>query len=852
MAGLVPPPSRGKTSERLSSTMRAGSPKTYMKDGKSLNAGHSTFSQNGSAWHEVLEMCKKGFAVKMENLTGEIVSDVQAEVQSAVQTLRKEITEVMAEHEAPLSKKLSDFSKQIARLEQIAVDKAPPPDLTPVLEQLFTAEQAQQSANAMLERRIEEVSKAGQSMATSMETLLTRLEAQVQNLEQKASSSDERLKEVQVMQQNLNVSANAIASELKSFHQEDKDDLSQLSNVLQTNVVATMTDMQSRVEQLDLNEVQEDIFRSRRQIDADFRTVLSEISRIQQALQLDFVQVLTDKVASLRAANAVPALASSGLDETEDGEAAAEASELSQAQLSGKRQTILNPISNLVRKRLRDVLVQTGEDEEARKDVWAQTDPMMFEEGQKKPKKKIAKKKTFQEQTQKGGMASADKLAQKAKEASMKPPYNVTDEYWETGMFQAIARKNWFENLTLLMVALNAGWMAVDADLNKAPTLLEADAVFVIGENIFCTYFFVELIIRFGAFQIKSHAFKDFWFIFDLFMVLLMVFETWIFTAVLHFGSLDFSLSSGGGPLRMLRLVKLMKLSRLVKLLRAFPELVIIIKGLGFAARSVAIFFLFWVILVFVFAVLCRQLTNGLAVGEQWFPDVMTAFNTLLIQAIFPEMAEMLKSAVTINDWYMWPILVAFILLTSITVMYMLVGVLVSVVGVVSKVETESLTVAYVAGEMREAFEKLGQNPESPITKYEFESLIVEPSIAKIANDVGVDVVILSDMLELLYEDIERKGLPGMAFTQLIDMVLSMRGSNPATVKDCKEQIRIVKLLFADQLKQLNKSLSKRFEDLRQDIQEIREDIKDEEFQNQRGSMYGSDEVLDVPEAADE
>merc|ERR1712070_210664 len=110
----------------------------------------------------------------------------------------------------------------------------------------------------------------------------------------------------------------------------------------------------------------------------------------------------------------------------------------------------------------------------------------------------------------------------------MKPEYNVANFYKRKGHVQAIARSTWFDNLTLFVIGMNSIWIAIDTDLNDAPTLLSADLVFQIVENMFCVYFVVEMIIRFCAFAHKSNCLKDRWFVFDLGLVIMMVAETWI------------------------------------------------------------------------------------------------------------------------------------------------------------------------------------------------------------------------------------------------------------------------------------------------------------------------------------
>lgn len=41
--------------------------------------------------------------------------------------------------------------------------------------------------------------------------------------------------------------------------------------------------------------------------------------------------------------------------------------------------------------------------------------------------------------------------------------------------------------------------------------LFNAHPAIIVGENFFCVYFTLEIIIRFMAFQRKLNAFKDFW-----------------------------------------------------------------------------------------------------------------------------------------------------------------------------------------------------------------------------------------------------------------------------------------------------------------------------------------------------
>ncbi|CAE7850970.1 HTB1 [Symbiodinium microadriaticum] len=131
----------------------------------------------------------------------------------------------------------------------------------------------------------------------------------------------------------------------------------------------------------------------------------------------------------------------------------------------------------------------------------------------------------------------------------------------------------------------------------------------------------------------------------------------------------------------------------------------------------------------------------------------------------------------------------------------------------------ERAAVGFVADSMRAEMDKLGYQHGMRISKYEFEQLLVEPQIAQVVDAVGVDVVILCDMLEIIYEDAQRKGQMGMQFEEMVELVLSMRGSNPATVKDVKEVVRINKILLYDLERKLTERLRSEVEDLKAEIQ---------------------------------
>jgi len=535
----------------------------------------------------------------------------------------------------------------------------------------------------------------------------------------------------------------------------------------------------------DLEVMRAELGKSRLQANSETRTVLSEIARIQKALQVEYVAVQ---------------LASPMLQAGE-------------GSVQGFNHD--HVLTFDTPKRVRDIATETQVDVV---NDWAQTDPVKFEKNHEK-KKKPPPLDTVKTGGQGVAFSGADALRKKAKDASMKPPYSVFNYYYDIGMAQQLAKSQSFEIASLVMVCLNALWISIDTDLNPAALIVDAEPVFFIVENTFCAFFLFEILARFAAFEHKRNCLKDGWFVFDSVLAFLMILETWVVLAVLS--ALGISSVRGLGAtfttIRLVRLARLARLSRMARLLRAIPELLIIVKALKFAARSVMVFLLMWVMIVYTFAVLMRQLTDDLDVGKKYFPSMPQAMNTLLLHGVFAENAAVIQDMTDDNMW-LWPILVFFVGLVSLTTMYMFVGILVDIVGLVANTEKESLVVGHLAGKLREEFQRMGHKDDMQINQFEFQALLLEPPVMKIMQDVGVDVVVLADMLELICEDVGKKENGILTFTDVVELILSMRGTNTATVKDCKEQIRMTKMVLKKSVDEMSSNLKHEFAKMKYEL----------------------------------
>merc|ERR1712083_593485 len=81
------------------------------------------------------------------------------------------------------------------------------------------------------------------------------------------------------------------------------------------------------------------------------------------------------------------------------------------------------------------------------------------------------------------------------------------------------------------------------------------------------------------------------------------------------------------------------------------------------------------------------------------------------------------------------------------------------------------------------------------VSKAEFESLLVKPRAARLLHQLGVDVFFLVDNASFIFDDgvDEETGEEAkLSFPAMMDLILRLRGSNVATVKDLVEVRRLM------------------------------------------------------------
>lgn len=381
-----------------------------------------------------------------------------------------------------------------------------------------------------------------------------------------------------------------------------------------------------------------------------------------------------------------------------------------------------------------------------------------------------------------------DVIKQTVCAALAKTKYDVEDMYSETGWFQWIARHSKFHMIGMVMVVLNTAWIGYETDANKAVILSQAPRIFQLADNVFCWFFTLELLTRFLACQVKVTAFRDGAFVFDLMLVFLMIWETWL--EVILVESLGINPQNGvrgTGCLRLLRLVRLVRIARATKLVETFPELFILVRGIALGFRSVFAVFGLASLVIYVFAIVFVELLGKSEVVD-YFRNVPTSMNFLLLTVLCGPERETMVELLHVGKQY-YAVFVLFILIAVLTVMNMLIGILCNVVCEVAEESSEDAFEKEVAYQISRVAKKVDADESGKISKPEFDLIIQDTEMTSTLDEIGVNIVDLAEFVTFVFEQTDE-----ITYKEFEQLAFCFRGGKTATVSDLMSVRRFITL----------------------------------------------------------
>lgn len=250
-----------------------------------------------------------------------------------------------------------------------------------------------------------------------------------------------------------------------------------------------------------------------------------------------------------------------------------------------------------------------------------------------------------------------------------------------------------------------------------------------------------------------------------------MMYIVWLISG----GNISFS----SGPMTLLKIVRLCRTARIVRLLRQFPELLVLIRGIGIAIRSVFFTLVLLIVLTYVFSICLKIMTESDPdVNNELFPTVWIGVRNMLLWAIVPDLEDNF-GIISSTGFLSTMMFTLFIFLVSLTMLNMLVGVLVEVIGVVSTVEREQLEINHMKEGISQLLLQADNDCSGKVTIKEFIQLLKNRSAVQFLSSVGIDAIALVDISEYLF-----KGVETYEYTDMVGALLELRGSNTCTVKD--------------------------------------------------------------------
>jgi hypothetical protein len=176
---------------------------------------------------------------------------------------------------------------------------------------------------------------------------------------------------------------------------------------------------------------------------------------------------------------------------------------------------------------------------------------------------------------------------------------------------------------------------------------------------------------------------------------------------------------------------------------------------------------------------------------------------TLLLDGLLPAHSDFVDELSEANP-FLGPLIICFILLASLTVMNMLVGVLVEVVGVVASTEKEKMSVLGVKHDIQDAMDFLNMDSKKPISQEQFVRMLMNPEMLNTIQGLGIDTFALVDATDYIFSGLEKeaeakkvKTPAGLTFEAFVDILLKMRGKNTATVGDVNENTRFMRYMIS-------------------------------------------------------
>uniref|UniRef100_A0A7S4S5Q5 Ion transport domain-containing protein n=1 Tax=Alexandrium monilatum TaxID=311494 RepID=A0A7S4S5Q5_9DINO len=367
--------------------------------------------------------------------------------------------------------------------------------------------------------------------------------------------------------------------------------------------------------------------------------------------------------------------------------------------------------------------------------------------------------------------------------------YTVEVYYKASGPWQAVARSEIFQGVTLVVILSNAVYLGIDAGFNGSDFLWSSPWQYILTQNLFCFYFFAEITVRFFAFAKKANCLRDMWFKFDALLVLLMILETWL--SGILFAAMGASLNMPTAPLRLLRCLRL---ARLVRLARNQPELVTIVKGMRSAIRAVCSTLLMIGLGNYTAAIIVHSLLEGEDATQRHFGTIPLCMWTLLLHGTLLDsphhMLVQLRELGTASSMVAMVVSFLYVALTGLMLLSLLVGVSCEVVHTVSTIEKDEASIRMMKQTILQELKAYDVDGDGCIAAHELTAVLNSERSRRVLRSLKIDLEYLHDFRNIMAAVNGGEGA-GISIRGAMELLFSCRGDVPATVSSISTAHRV-------------------------------------------------------------
>jgi len=278
-----------------------------------------------------------------------------------------------------------------------------------------------------------------------------------------------------------------------------------------------------------------------------------------------------------------------------------------------------------------------------------------------------------------------------------------------------------------------------------------------------------------------------------------MILETWILQLGIYIVIGSSRSASSLEQFGVLRPLRLLRLTRITRLFKVFPQLFVLLKGVTQAMRSLVYTLMMLLVLMFMFGMVLKSFAEGEpAMQELKMDSVGGAMWVLLINGTFMDaVGDVLNVLKDVSSLYAG-IMLAFIFLSNLTMLNMLIGILCEVVSRVTAEEGDSAAKEDLEMKVLDILECYDVEDDKHLRRPEFAQMMSNPDMHRILQDQDIDPNDVAKLEDVLFEEIgqdredggdnaSEKRYKELSFSDFLEKVIQLRGGNNATVTDIVE-----------------------------------------------------------------